>query len=101
MRMRASAGKASDRLRGNAEWLREYEARVRAVGIPNRPDDGPTVYLGIGTPAGLARVRLVEDRHNPRAELLEAARAGDRDAVDRADALYDGWRQSGVMRRLG
>lgn len=45
-------------------------------------------------------VRATEDKFDPRAELLAAARKGDRQAVARCDELYVGWRQTGVMRKV-
>lgn len=70
---------------------------LRRLGLDVRADDSIE-----SRSAEQVAKRLAEDeaKWDPRAELLESARAGDRYAVARADALYgNSWRVTGVMRK--
>lgn len=92
-------------------WQEAHERRLQAkrrLGLDVRAGDhwqkgrvGTGYHRGTQGVCEADVVRWVEDKHDPRAELLEAARRGVKSAVARCEALFeDGWQQTGVMREV-
>jgi hypothetical protein len=93
------------------EWQRAYNQAngrrleaLRRLGLEDRPAcprvGGTRNAHGFGATGQsvIDQVRAIENAHDPRAELLDAARTGDADAVARADALFVGWRRQELRR---
>jgi hypothetical protein len=70
----------------DAEWMRQHDASMRKLRAAEEANTHEVIEYGHLTARPVVQVPC------PRAELLAAARAGDRYAVRRAECLYERWR---------
>lgn len=85
----------SERMRAEEGWQRSYDARRAAekrLGLLPQDDENTSAEWGAVRSRAIASMRRIEDQQDPMDELLAAARAGDEDAMARADELYH-WRE--------